>query len=196
MSLFSRLSLWKRRHEKSFHTLNTISISRDAILANFDLLSDLCPGGIFPVLKSNAYGHGIEEVAGILRDRCPQYVCVDSYYEALRVRRVYPGRVLLIGYTLPTNYPSMDLSSLAMVVYDTDTIHALGRLRRRVALHIKVDTGMARQGVLPESIPELLRAIAHYPQLHIAGVCSHLADADSMDDGYSRMQAQRLDEAV
>ena len=197
MSLFSRLALWKRRHEKSFRTLNTISVSRDAILANFDLLTRLCPDGyVFPVLKSNAYGHGIEEVASILRDRVTPYVCVDSYYEALRVRRVYSGRILIIGYTLPTNYPSMNLSSIATVVYDIDTIHVLGRLGRRVSIHLKVDTGMARQGIFVEDVPDFLAVFAHYPCLHLEGVCTHLADADALEDDYSRMQVERFDRAI
>ena len=124
--MFETLQKWKRHFEKPFATLNAVSLSRGALLNNFDVFQSLCPSAyIFPTLKSNAYGHGIAEVAGILRARKTAYIVVDSYFEALRVHAVNPSRVLLIGYVLPQNFRHMDFSFLTLCLYDTDSLHAL-----------------------------------------------------------------------
>jgi alanine racemase len=78
-------------------SLNTIYISREAILNNFDLFRKLNPDfKIFPVLKSNAYGHGIKEIATILKEREIDYIAVNDYTETLEIRSVNKSSVLII----------------------------------------------------------------------------------------------------
>ena len=67
---------------------------------------------------------------------------------------------------------------------------------KRVALHIKIDTGMARLGVAPAAVGELLDAIARYPALQLEGVMTHLYDADAAADASTLAQLARLDEAL
>lgn len=143
----------KRYFQTPFRTLNTITTSRASILANIDLYQSLHPDcAIFPVLKSNAYGHGIREVASILSARKLDYIVVDSYYEVLEVHRVNKTRVLLIGYTFPENFASMDFSFVTPVVYDTETLRSLGETGKKMKIHLKIDTGMHRQGIYPEDV--------------------------------------------
>lgn len=126
MSLFSKILSLKRKWEAPFETLNKISISKEAILNNYDIFQKLNPGyAIFPVLKSNAYGHGIREVATILRERTPEYIAVDSYFEVLKIREVSNAPILLIGYVLNENLGRMDFKNLSLVVYDLDSIREL-----------------------------------------------------------------------
>jgi len=135
------LHFLKKHFQKPFRTLNTITISRESILANLDLYQSLNSGrAVFPVLKSNAYGHGIREVASILSARKLDYIVVDSYYEALEVHRVNKTRILLMGYTLPENFSSMDFSFITPVVYDTQTLRSLGETGKRMTIHLKIDT--------------------------------------------------------
>lgn len=113
----------KKYFQKSFQTLNTIIISRKAILKNLSIYQSLSPErSIFPVLKSNAYGHGIREVATILQESKIDYIVVDSYYEALEVHKVNKTRILLIGYTLSENFKYMDFSFITLVVSDFETL--------------------------------------------------------------------------
>lgn len=50
-----------------------------------------------------------------------------------------------MGYTLPENYAIMKLKNFTFFVYDEASIHALGNLKKHIKIHIKIDTGMARQ---------------------------------------------------
>ena len=156
----------RKYFQKPFQTLNTIYLSREAILANLDLYASLNPGySIFPVLKSNAYGHGIREIASILSKRNIDYIAVDSYYEALEVHKVNKTPILLIGYTLPENFQYMDFSFITPVVSDFNTLQALGETRKKIRVHLKIDTGMHRQGVYPEEVSEFLKILRTYPNL-------------------------------
>ena len=97
MSWFSHLFEFKKYFERPLEVLNEIHISESALLSNYDYLQSLHPGiDIFPVLKANAYGHGIEQIATILKKRNPAYLVVDSYYEALRIHTVNSSKVLLV----------------------------------------------------------------------------------------------------
>ena len=90
---------------KQFETLNLIKISKSAILYNLNLYKELNPSiNIFPVLKSNAYGHGLLQIANILKDQNLNFVCVDSYYEYLQIKDIIGCKTLIIGYTKPKNY--------------------------------------------------------------------------------------------
>ena len=114
---------------------------------------------LFPVLKSNAYGHGIKQIATILKKRKTTYLVVDSYYEALQVQEVNSSDILLIGYTLPKNFASMDFSRVTPTIYDIDSLQALGKLGKKIRFHLKIDTGMSRQGVTLSDLPAFLEAL-------------------------------------
>ena len=126
MSWLSRIFDIKKYFERPLEVLNLITISESALLYNFDYLKSLSPNvDIFPVLKSNAYGHGIEQVATILNKRKLSYIVVDSYYEALRVHEVNATKILLIDYNLPENYEKMDFDWVTPVVTDLTALEVL-----------------------------------------------------------------------
>ncbi|HBY74498.1 TPA: hypothetical protein DEG21_01075 [Patescibacteria group bacterium] len=129
MSIFTTLFSLKHKFEKSFKTLNNIYISRENILNNFDIFQNLHPSwDVFPVLKSNAYGHGIREVATILKERKIKYIAVDSYFEALKIWEVSNIKILLIGYSLTENLSKMNFKKTSLVVYDLGTLEELVRI--------------------------------------------------------------------
>lgn len=199
MSLRSKVSKHLRRIEKPFETLNEITVSKSAILHNFDFFASLAPKGyVIPVLKSNAYGHGIEEVATILKDRDIPYIAVDGYYEGLAVHAVSKNqRVLVMGAIHPNNYKDLHYRNFAFVVHDNETIEALGKTGRNVAVHIELDTGMTRHGVSLKELPEFLTLLAQYKNLVVEGVMTHLADADNAQDNtYTQIQTEAFDKAV
>ena len=73
--------------KKHFTTLNDIYIDKNAILSNYDNFCKLNPNyKIFPVLKSNAYGHWITQIAQILNERKLDYIVVDSYYSRINCK--------------------------------------------------------------------------------------------------------------
>jgi len=77
--------------------MNVISINKKHILHNYDYLCSLQePAVMFPVLKSNAYGHGLEQVVRILNKTDAEYLVVDSYPEYVTVKNFSSKPILLL----------------------------------------------------------------------------------------------------
>src|SRR5438309_3248969 len=101
------MSLLKQLFVSKSYPLNKIYLSRERLLSNYRYLSALVPGvAVAPVLKSNAYGHGIEQIADILSTkgeafRIP-FVCVDSLFEAYQLQKIgFKSEILIMGYVDP-----------------------------------------------------------------------------------------------
>ena len=182
---------------KSFQTLNLIQIDAKALLWNLDYIQSLHPNShIFPTIKWNAYGHGIQEIASILKTKQIEYICVDSYFEAVKVREVTPQKILIMGYTVPSNYALMKLKNFTFFVYDVETVHALGKLNKNIRIHLKIDTGMSRQWIQLEEMENVLHEIKRYPKLELEGIATHLADADSIENNFSKFQMGKFSQAL
>ena len=169
------------RFEKDFVTHNQIEVSKSALLHNLDLFTSSSAHQVIPVLKANAYGHGIEQVATILKDRKLPYIAVDGYFEALRIRDVSQQPVLVMGAILPQNYAHMKYDNFTFVVHDAVTIHAIGKTGEKVKVHLECNTGMNRYGAHPDEAADLAKLILSYKNLTFEGIMSHLADSDSDD---------------
>lgn len=198
MSIRSSIDRQLRKFEKQFKSFNNISISRSAILHNFDYFQSVNPAGyVIPVLKANAYGHGIFEITTILKERNFPYIAVDGFYESLTIHNISKQRVLVMGAIQPDNFARMDFERVAIVVHDDATVEALGSLKKKIKVHIELETGMARHGVSTEGLPAFLSLLSKYPTLEIEGVMTHLADADNPnDDSYDDEQVELFDRAV
>lgn len=170
-----------RRFEKDFATHNRIEVSRSALAHNLNLMADHAGLPAIPVLKGNAYGHGIAQVALALKEQSLPYIAVDGYFEALRIREVSRQPVLVMGAILPENFARLKHDRFAFVVSDAATIHALGRTGRRVNVHLECNTGMNRYGARPDELAKLAELILSYKNLTLEGVMSHLADSDGDD---------------
>ena len=191
MALRSTVDDFLRKFEKDFATHNRIEVSKGALLYNFDLFAELSKKQVIPVLKGNAYGHGIEQAATALKDRKFPYIAVDGYFEALRVRKVSRQPVLVMGAIKPENFKKMRFDGFAFVVQDEATIRALGATKKRVRVHLECNTGMNRYGAEPDEIAHLTKLILGFSNLMLEGVMSHLADSDG-DDATTVERAVRL----
>lgn len=167
-----------------FHTLNLITIDSAKILANYDLIAKLNPHTqIWPVLKSNAYGHGYANIAKILKKRQFEYLVVDSYHEALEIWKASPRQnILLIGPILPHNFNLLNFKHLALTIQDLTSLKILVKLNRHIKIHLKINTGMNRQGLDFDDIPAYIKILKQNPHIILDGIFSHLADADNPND--------------
>lgn len=181
MSIRKDVDSLLRKFEKEFATHNLIEVSRSALLHNLDVFADLSGKQVIPVLKANAYGHGIELVAAALKGRKLPYIAVDGYFEALRIRELSDQPVLVMGAILPENFARMKYDNFAFVVQDEATIHAIGKTGKHVKVHVECNTGFNRYGAKPDEVLNLVKVIQQYPNLELEGVMSHLADADGDD---------------
>lgn len=171
-------------------------INLGAIAHNTAELSRLCrPGaGLMAVVKANAYGHGMLEVSRIALGAGATWLGVARVDEGVSLRRAgFDCPVLVLGYTPDEALRDVVDYSLAQTVYSPGGAEELSRQAglagKRVAVHIKIDTGMGRLGFRPGDnlVDEILRC-ARLPNLEPQGVFTHFAMADAADDTYTRYQ--------
>lgn len=185
-----------RSFEKSFQPLNILEISESAVLHNFDYFKELSQADMLPVLKSNAYGHGLIQIAQILKKRKFPYLAVDGYFEALRIREVTDQHILIMGFINPSNFVNLDYDDFTFVVQDIDTLKAIIETKRKIKIHLEINTGMNRYGINPEELERFIDLIGHNSQIQLEGVMSHLADSDNFQNDFTDKQVHLYDECV
>jgi len=176
-----------------------VLISRENLLHNLNVYRKLCRNRLLaPVLKSNAYGHGLVEIARILEKEDKAFFVIDSLYEAMVLRdKGVKSPLLIIGYTSPENINNCKLSNVSFTITSLDQLCLVSELiTNRKTIHLKIDTGMHRQGILPNQIDGATDIIRSNKLLHLDGICSHLADADSMNQAFTRLQISVWEEAI
>jgi len=162
-------------------------IDLDALVHNYDLLKvRLSKGvGIMAMVKADAYGHGAIEVSQILEKRGVSALGVATVEEGLELRRSgISSKILVMGGLMGVGASASEMmieADLTPVVHSADVLKSLSRAaadaHRIVNIHLKVDTGMSRLGVRPESLPHMLDEIKVSEGLRVEGVMTHLSDA-------------------
>ncbi|NTU43028.1 MAG: alanine racemase [Nitrospirales bacterium] len=172
----------------------TAEIDLGAIAHNLGIVRALAPNRpVMAVVKADAYGHGSVEVARFLSSLGVEFLAVAFTDEARELREagINAPLVVLFGY----NAGDVFDYDLIPVVHDKREAIALSREAekrgRAVAVHIKVDTGMGRLGLNPESLEEILE-IASFPGIRIAGLMSHFSEADLLDTSFALTQISRV----
>ena len=180
-----------------YKTLNTVYVSRSAILHNHNALQRIHPEAhICPVLKSNAYGCGLQTVASIVDNLHAPFLIVDSLYEAYELSKIHVKTpVLILGYTSPANLKHKKLP-FHFTVYEETLLEGLIRFQSHAPIHLFVDTGMCREGI-PLSNLRIFIQRAKTKGANIVGLASHFADADnSTSDIYWKKQLTKMKEAL
>lgn len=188
----------------SYQPLNLIEISKENLLQNYKYLSSLQKGvKIAPVLKSNAYGHGLVQVAKILDSSAsPQndrridipFFCVDSLYEAYELYKAkIKTPILIMGYIQPENLRVKKLA-FSYAVSTLDLAEAISKYQPQAGVHIFVDTGMHREGIPLNELTDFLKTLPK--NLKIVGLMSHLASADDSKDSLNKTQIRNFQKAL
>ena len=187
---------WFRPH---IEPMNHIYISKAAILRNYEYLQSLKPNAdLFPVIKSNAYGHWIDQILQIYKWLPIKYIVVDSFPEYSIVMRHSKFKVLLLWETLPVNYDKFNLKRTTFCVYNLETLQALVKLNKKIKIHLFLNTWMNREWIDADLLPNALEFLKDHPKIKIEWVMSHLFWTDSLDiekqiDAFKMMYAQILD---
>ena len=162
-----------------------VEINKSALHHNFCVVKRLASGaGIIAVLKANAYGHGLEEIATALTDGV-SYFAVASLEEALRLQRVSKKiPIMLLSSALLSEYAEIahhgfipTISSYEEALHFSKTASK----RKNLLIHFKVDTGMGRLGAWYPDAEKILTKIKKLP-LTIQSISTHLPSADSEKD--------------
>lgn len=164
-------------------SLITIYVDKKAILDNLAAYRQAYPELEFaPVLKSNAYGHSLVPVARILDSQRLPFLIVDSYYEARLLRdNNIKTPILIIGYVEPQIILKSRLTKISLCITSLEQLQQIAKSSRKLNLHLKIDTGMHRQGVLISQLEQAIQILKNNNNLNLEGISSHLADADNID---------------
>lgn len=163
--MFGRI---KKYRKPDVQAMNIIEISKTNILHNINQIRRIQPKwAIFPVLKSNAYGHGIQQMLEIYRGQDFPYMAVDSLPERQIVARNSDFDILLMGETFAENYHFFDFERTAFSVYTLETLQALAQLKCKVKIHIFLNTGMNREGIQDFEILDFIELLKKNPQIKL-----------------------------
>lgn len=150
-----------------------------------------------PVLKSNAYGHGLRETWEALKSENPGWIAVNYVSEGKDLRSFgFTGRILVVGPFLTDEMAEAARHKLELFVGHSEGISAWLASKTKPELHIEFDTGMSRQGFHPEDAFSLAEKLLADKKL-IRGVCMHFANVEDVTEHeYARVQLNRFDAAV
>ena len=151
---------------------------------------------IMGVVKANAYGHGLAEVAGVISDKV-DWFGVDSLSEALKLREIGLKKpILVLGYTELKDLKEAVKNNISLTAYNKETIEKIGKIpihnpNLNPKIHIKIETGTARQGVPENEILDFIKFIKKYPSIEIQGISTHYANIeDTTDSSFAKLQLE------
>jgi alanine racemase len=175
-----------------------LEVDLDAIAHNVRQIKQLIGPDVtlMAVLKADGYGHGAIKVARTALNNGAGYCGVASLNEANVLRAANIDEpILVLGYTPAWHAREALMRDVTVTLYDMDIARAFSRaaleLRRTAKVHIKVDSGMGRLGLLPDQVAAFIRAVAQLPGIQVEGVFTHFSCADS-DPAYTHVQLERF----
>lgn len=160
-----------------------VEINLDFIAANLRTVRSLVAPGcrLMAVVKADGYGHGSAEIAATALLNGATDLGVTRVAEAVELRRRGIGApILVFNQPFPGEADVVVDHELSQTVWDVEVVRALSREARRrgktATVHVKVDTGMGRYGLLPEDVLPFLEAVRGLPNLHWEGIYTHFTD--------------------
>ena len=166
---------------------NRVFINMDAIRSNYRILKENVPAhvAVMPVVKANAYGHGMLETAQALEKMGADHFAVALPEEGIDLRLGgIKGEILVLGAAMPAAAGEAVRYQLNQTVFTPEMVALLEKeaVRQGVdaLVHVKLDTGMNRIGLrTDEEARELAQALANAPHVRVNGIYTHFADADN-----------------
>lgn len=181
-------------------------IDLDRLTANIEALKQLAGDArLMVVVKANAYGHGAVSVARAASRVGVWGFGVASMEEGDELRRAgILDPILVLSSTRPAQAAGLLARNLSVTLASFEMGEALSQAAQSLGttarVHVKVETGMNRFGLLPDEAVMLAERLRDLPGVVVEGLSSHLATADELDDTFTRGQlaaflqaAQRLD---
>ncbi len=156
---------------------------------------------ICAVIKADAYGHGAVMTSRILADAGVDFLAVAYLEEALELREAgIQTPLLVLGTTDPGNADIIIANNISQTVFTRDLATALSesalRLGKAALVHIKIDTGMHRQGIEPGQAGSFALFLSRLGGITIEGCYSHFTEADNPSSDFSARQIERFKGAL
>jgi alanine racemase len=164
------------------------------------IYAHVAPAKIMPMVKANAYGHGIDGVVPFI-EPFVDYIGVALVEEGIHLRELGIRKPILVaGATLLEQVPlfaEYDLTLTGSSAELLDTAEEVARAAGiRIKTHLKIDTGMERVGVREYEAESFIIGTSAYKHLDIEGIYTHLANSELADKSYSSMQLERFQQVL
>jgi alanine racemase len=192
-----------------------VEISEKRLKANYRLLVEAAGGetAVLAVVKANAYGHGAELCAPVLAQAGAEWFGVADATEGAIVRRALAAdgvakgtqlQILVMSGFLDEDAEAIVRHGLMSVIWEQHQMESLvAAVRQRggssapLPIHLKIDTGMSRQGIAPgEHLHTLLHWLKRQPLLRLQAVMTHFASSEVAGSQQTRSQRARFEEAI
>ncbi len=180
-----------------------VTVDLNALQWNFRQVRKLVGSSIsiLAIVKANAYGHGAVACARALVAAGADALGVATVTEGVEIRRAGVRLPLVVlGFTQNCEAEQVLRWRLEPTIVSQSQARALsraaGRAGRKIAGHLKIDTGMGRIGIRPHEVEEVIRGWNKLHGLKIQGVFTHFSHADGRDHNLLRKQIQGLQAAV
>lgn len=174
-------------------------IDMKALAANFGEAARRAGGRkLLAVVKADAYGHGAVPVSKLLLEQGADMLGVALVEEGRELRAAgIVAPILVMGALFPEQAEAVVSLRLTPVVYSLPVVHALSRAAikagRSIPVHVKVDTGMGRIGISPETGVPFIREATSLEGIEVQGLMTHFADADLGNKQFSSEQMDRFE---
>lgn len=179
-----------------------MKIDLDAVVTNYHLIEkQVAPAAVMPILKANAYGHGLVPCAQALEAAGAKRFCLAYLEEAVLLRRAgIKIPLLVLGGVAEEQIE-------AFIKYDVEvtasSIFKLNKIEERAAalgkkahVHLKIDTGMERLGVHYYSAQPFLEETLKCKYCDVVGIFSHFATVEEEDISFAKLQLERFLECL
>ncbi len=161
---------------------------------------------LWAVVKSNAYGHGIVTYPKLAENFSVNGFCVDSFIEGLRLRKEGIKKpILVLGPTLADLAKEASLKDIVLSVSNFEILKHLLETKNPPKFHLKVDTGMHRQGFFLEDLPRVIKLLKNSSKIsqsksydsNLTGLYTHFASAKDLNyPTYTDRQFDKFNQAV
>lgn len=156
---------------------------------------------VMAVVKADGYGHGAVQVARVAARRGIEWLGVAKLEEGVQLRESgIQSPILILGLSGPPQAQEILKYRLSQTVYTRELARALSaqaeRLGQTAKVHVELDTGMGRAGVMPEEATSFFKEISHLQGIKVEGAFTHFSVADKKDKSFTELQIKRFSETI
>lgn len=180
-----------------------VEIDKSAIKYNYNIFKSMLKGDtiLMPVVKSNAYGHGLVPFTKELVKLGAKFLGVDSFEEAVELRNAgIKSKILVFGYVSPEYFLDAMKLDVSLTISTMTSLEATKKVKglKNLKVHIKTETGLGRQGFVEQDMQKVLEFVKENQQnkqIKVEGIYSHLAvgeDTNKEAKRYTKLQVDRL----
>jgi alanine racemase len=179
-----------------------VEVRLDLLAGNFKAIrAAVAPAGMMPIVKANAYGHGMVAAARLYESLGADYIGVAVLEEGILLREAgIRCPILVLGGILGNQVPHFLAHGLTLAASSMEKLEqidaAAGQMKIRAKVHLKIDTGMERIGVHHYNAEPFIEKAMSLENLKVEGIFSHFANSESADSASAKLQIDRFKGAL